>query len=359
MAKVRYAVVGAGWISQEAFLPAVAQTGNSEVAAIVSGSADKARRLAEFHGVKTVCGYEGFDALAASGALDAVYIATPNSSHAAWAERAAGHGLHLLVEKPLATSEAESLAMVRAAGRAGVYLATAYRLHNDPGTHRVMELLREGAIGDPRVFSSSFGFQIAAGNHRLDSGHWGGPLQDLGVYCVNAVRHVFGGEPLAAQATVSNDAADPRFATVAAGIAATLRFDRGRVATFHVGFGNADIDEFTVLGTTGTLALRRAYLFSAGRTIELTRGGRTERIDVPHTDNFSGMVACFSDCILAGTPPAVGPSEGLADMRALLAIEAAAASGGTVPVTPTAGFAPLQPAMRRSFPPVTHRLVLD
>ena len=49
MKKVRYAVIGAGWISQEAFLPAVAQTGNAEVVALVSGSPEKARRLADFH----------------------------------------------------------------------------------------------------------------------------------------------------------------------------------------------------------------------------------------------------------------------------------------------------------------------
>jgi len=355
---IRFAVIGAGWISQEAFLPAVAQTGNSEVVAIVSGSPAKARQLADFHGIPQVCAYEQFDDLARSGAIDAVYIATTNSSHAAWVGRAARHGLHLLVEKPLATTAAESVAMVDAAARAGVFLATAYRLHNDPGTIQAMALLRDGAIGDPRVFSSNFCFQIAAGNHRLDSGHWGGPLQDLGVYCVNAARHVFGGEPLSAQAVSASDPADARFTTVAAGLSAMLRFDRGRVASFYVGFGSEAMDEYMVLGTKGSLTLRHGYLFSTGRTIEVMRDGKVERIDVPHTDNFSGMVAYFSDCILAGTPPQVGPGEGLADMRALLAIEAAAASGGTVAVEPTAGFAPLQASMGRSFPPVTHRLVL-
>ena len=89
MNKVRYAVVGAGWISQEAFLPAVEQTGNSEVAAIVSGNAAKAKQLADFYGIRNVYAYEQFDALARSGTVDAVYIATPNSSHAHYAERAA------------------------------------------------------------------------------------------------------------------------------------------------------------------------------------------------------------------------------------------------------------------------------
>ncbi len=73
MSKVRFAVVGAGWISQEAFLPAVRQTGNAEVTAIVSGNAAKARRLADFYGIEDVYDYTEFDAMAASGKVDAIY----------------------------------------------------------------------------------------------------------------------------------------------------------------------------------------------------------------------------------------------------------------------------------------------
>ena len=79
MNKVRYAVVGAGWIAQEAFMPAVAQTGNSEIAAIVTGNSAAAAQLAAFHKVPETCGYDGYDALLASGRVDAVYIALPNS----------------------------------------------------------------------------------------------------------------------------------------------------------------------------------------------------------------------------------------------------------------------------------------
>src|SRR5207237_1636256 len=96
MPKVRFAVVGAGWISQEAFLPAVRQTGNAEVTAIVSGNAAKARRLAEFYGIEGVYDYAEFDAMAASGEVDAIYVATPNSSHCEYTVRAAQHRLHAL-----------------------------------------------------------------------------------------------------------------------------------------------------------------------------------------------------------------------------------------------------------------------
>ena len=79
---IRYAVVGAGWISQEAFLPSVAQSGNSCVTAIVSGDRTKANKLAAFHGIPHVVGYDEYDGLLSRDIVDAVYIALPNSLHA-------------------------------------------------------------------------------------------------------------------------------------------------------------------------------------------------------------------------------------------------------------------------------------
>ena len=76
---IRHAVVGAGCISQEAFMPGVAQSGNSRISAIVTGDIQKAERLAAFHRVEH---YAGYDVLVAGNTVDAVYIALPNSLHA-------------------------------------------------------------------------------------------------------------------------------------------------------------------------------------------------------------------------------------------------------------------------------------
>ena len=79
--KVRYAVVGAGWIAQEDFMPGVAKTGNSVMTALVTGDAKKGRELSEKYEIEHVCGYDGFDALLKSGKIDAIYLATPNTMH--------------------------------------------------------------------------------------------------------------------------------------------------------------------------------------------------------------------------------------------------------------------------------------
>lgn len=358
MSKVRFAVIGAGWISQEAFLPAVRQTGNAELSAIVSGSAAKAKQLAEFYGIEDVFGYEDFDAMAASGNVDAVYVATPNSSHCEYAVRAAAHGLHILVEKPLATSAADAERMIAAAQSAGVTLMTAYRLHNDAATVRVAEMIAAGAIGEPRFFSSSFAFQSAPDNHRLKAAHWGGPLQDLGVYCLNAARHIFRGNPVRTIAMPSFGHADPRFSEVEEGIAVTLEFSKGRMAQFYAGFGADTLDEFHVAGTKGSITLTNAYRFDVARRLTLQQGDETRVTDFVKTDNFSGMISYFSDCVLNGAAPMAGGEEGLADMVGMIAIEQSARTQLPQAVPQLPAFKTYDAAMVRSFPPARDKLVV-
>lgn len=355
---IRYAVVGAGWISQEAFLPAVATTGNSRLQAIVSGSADAARKLAEFHGVPEVLSYADYDLLLASDRIDAVYIALPNDLHADFTIRALKAGKHVMVEKPLATTLADSKAMTAAARDNGAFLMTAYRLHCEPGTHAMLDALRSGRIGDPVYVAATFGFQTQPGNHRLKAGHWGGALPDVGVYCLNATRHVFAAEPLAVQAIASRPADDPRFAEIDASLAVTLRFPGDRLAQFFCSFGSALSETLRVIGTTGELIFDPAFRFESTMRLTIRQDGAETVETFPQVDHFAGQIAYFSDCIAKGHPPAPDGEEGLADMRALLAIDHAARTGETVSLAPRPFGRGISPDMLRRFPTTSRRLLL-
>ncbi len=298
--------------------------------AIVSGSADAAQRLADFHGVPEVLPYAEYDALIASDRIDAVYIALPNSMHADYTIRALRAGKHVMVEKPLATTMAESEAMVAAARESGRFLMTAYRLHNEPGTHAMIGAVRQGAIGDPVYFAATFGFQTQLGNHRLKAGHWGGALPDVGVYCLNAARHVFAAEPLAVQAMSSRPAADPRFAEIDASLAVTLRFSGDRLAQFFCSFGSADTETIRIVGSKAELILDPAFKFDSVLQMTIRTPGNEQRQTFRQVDHFAGQIAYFSDCIAQGIAPEADGEEGLADMRALLAIDQAARTGETV-----------------------------
>ena len=226
-----------------------------------------------------------------------------------------------MVEKPLANTVDEANAMIAAARDAGVYLMTAYRLHNEPGTLAVLDRIRAGAIGTPLIFQSVFSFQTQLGNHRLKASHWGGPLQDVGVYCLNAARHIFSEEPVEAVAMRHQPHDDLRFSEIEATIAATLRFPSGGLAQFVASFGAAASDSYRVVGTLGDLDLDPGFKFETATHLRLRHNGKTEEIAFPQVDHFAGQLAYFSDCIRTSTPPEADGEEGLADMRALLAIE--------------------------------------
>ena len=326
MRKINFAIVGAGWISQEAFMPAVAQTGNSAISAIITGNKEAASKLATFHGVEHVLGYDDYDTALRSGLFDAVYIALPNSLHADYTIRAAQAGIHALVEKPLAVSVAECEAMIAAARESGTMLMTAYRLHCEPGTVEAVRLIRDGAIGRLRYFTAAFSAQINADNHRLNAGHWGGPLQDIGVYCLNAARYCLGSEPTDIVA-MKGHGDDPRFAEVEETISATMRFPGDAIATFTVSFNAEVIDAYRVVGTKGIIEMNPGFRFEVPTRMRLIRDGEVTEKSFPDVDHFGAQTAYFSDCILDGIQPEPDGAEGLADVRALLAIEAAAKTG--------------------------------
>ena len=247
--------------------------------------------------------------------------------------------------------------MIAAAETAGVRLMTAYRLHNEPGTLFALDRVRDGAIGEARLFSSTFSLQAASGNHRLKAAHWGGPLQDIGVYCLNAVRHFFEAEPIDVRA-MRNAVDDPRFSEVEETIAATLMFPKGRIAQFCASFGAADLDVYRIVGTAGEIAVEQAYDFKTPTRVRIVRGGEIIEHTFPQVDQFAGQIDYFSDCIATGARPEADGEEGLADVRVLRALERSAATGA--PQTVNAPARPRHPeaGMARAFTPTDRRLML-
>src|SRR5689334_12313349 len=132
--KIRYAVVGLGYISQAAVLPSFAHAReNSELAALVSSDAEKLKVLSKKYKVRKTYSYEQYAECLASGEIDAVYIALPTNMHRAYAESAAQAGIHVLCEKPIAKTEEQCEAMIRSAADGNINLMIAYRLHFDEG----------------------------------------------------------------------------------------------------------------------------------------------------------------------------------------------------------------------------------
>ena len=330
--KVRYAVVGAGWISQAAFMPGVAHTGNSEMTAIITSDEEKAKALGRRYGITNTYHYDAYLAALDSGQFDAIYMALPNWQHREFTVPALQRGLHVLLEKPMAISEDECHAIQAAADTTGAKLLLAYRLHFEPATLEAIRMTRAGELGKARLFTSAFSQHVAKTNHRAQHGFWAGPVADMGPYPINACRNLFGAEPIEVSAMglrhkeFGFDFDDT--------VSVQLRFPGDRMAQFTVAYGLNSHNHYRVHGTEGDLLVQPGFMFPGPLKHTLTMGKTTTERSFPAVDQFGGETQYFSNCILNDRPVEPDGEEGLMDVRVVAAIERALQTGRTQELPP-------------------------
>jgi predicted dehydrogenase len=329
---VRYAVVGLGHIAQVAMLPAFAHARtNSRLVAVVSGDRQKREEIANRYRLDQAFGYDEFDSCLR--AVDAVYLALPNSMHAAYTIRAARAGVHVLCEKPMAVSVAECERMIRACRKGGVKLMVAYRLHFETLNLEAIEVVRRGRLGELKFFNSSFSMTVRRGNIRTKRDFGGGTLYDIGVYCINTARNLFRSEPTEVSA-VSVNSGLASLSEVDETTAATLRFGNDRIATFVTSFNAAKVGSYRIVGTKGDLCVDPAYEYAEGLAYTLTIDGKTRRKKTAKRDQFAAELVYFSDCVLQDREPEPSGEEGLQDVRIVQALYRSAKSGRPVALPP-------------------------
>ncbi len=332
--KVRYAVVGLGDISQEAMLPGIAHTGNSELTALVSSDVEKAREVGKRYGVTETYGYDQFDALLGSGSVDAIYLGTPNWRHAEFIVPALRAGIHVLAEKPLEVSTAKCREILAAQETSSAKLMVAYRLHFEPSTLALIERVRSGELGEVLLFTSTFTQMVDPANHRGQSGELAGPVLDMGPYPVNAARMVFGAEPTEVASAVGTRHPEAGFGDFNDTVAVTLRFPGGRIAQFVLSYYANTLDSYIVSGTKGSIHANPGYMYGKPLEQVITIGQSKTSKSFKNTDHFGGEMKYFSDCILNDRDPEPDGEEGYADVRVLEGVLRALKSGGPVKLDP-------------------------
>jgi len=317
--KVRYAVVGLGHIAQIAVLPAFKNAANSELFALVSSDSEKLQKLGKQYAIQHLYSYEEYSRALSN--VDAVYLALPNHLHREYAARAAAAGVDILCEKPMAVTAEDCQAMIDAAEQNHTKLMVAYRLHFEAGNLEAIRLARSGKLGDLRIFTSEFCQQVAEDNVRVSEfvAQGGGPVYDMGVYCINAARNLFGAEPSEVLAIAANNG-DKRFQHVEEMMSVILRFPKQRVANFTCSFGAADISRYALIGKNGVLRADPAYEYAMAIKQEVTIGEKTTKKNFPKRDQFAAELVYFSDCILKEKEPEPSGLEGMADVRVVEAI---------------------------------------
>ncbi|HEY6740633.1 MAG TPA: aldo/keto reductase, partial [Actinopolymorphaceae bacterium] len=275
--------------------------------------------------------YGSYEELLADDGIDAVYIATPHPMHAQWAIRAAEAGKHVLCEKPLTVSHAESMAVVEAARRHDVFLMEAYMYRCLPQTRRLVELVRDGAIGQVHQIQAAFAFGSGPvpGSRTWEPELAGGGILDVGGYPVSAARLIAGvalgrryAEPTSVTAvgTLMDSQGREHPDGVDAWTVATLTFEDGITAHVTTGVGLADDNEIRVAGSAGHLVVRNPWLpgRSGDAVIEVHRVGRpVERIEFEAPKIYAYEADEVADHLDDRQAPAMDWEDTLGTMRVL------------------------------------------
>lgn len=324
--KLGVALVGLGKYSAEQLAPALLETNHCYLAGIVTGSREKTGKWQKQYEIppENIYSYESFDSIKDNLAIDIVYIVLPNSMHHEFVIRAAKAGKHVICEKPMALTVAECDDMIAACRQANKMLSIGYRLHFEPHNIEMMRLGQKMVYGPIRKMMAEDGLSEVEGwrlNRKLAGG---GPLMDVGIYCVQGVRYTSGMEPVAVTAKEGVKKDKQKFSEVEESLTWTMEFPGGIIAECKTSYSE-QLNLLRAEAETGWFELTTAYEYE---DIE----GKTKdgKMNFPQINQQAKQMDDFAQAIKDNRPTPVPGEMGRQDVKILNAIYQAMETGKRV-----------------------------
>ncbi|CAG9612013.1 Glucose--fructose oxidoreductase [Bacillus rhizoplanae] len=328
MGKIKVAVIGCGSIAKYRHLPEYQFNKNVELVAVCDVNEERVNSAAKQYGAKA---YTNYEELLASGTVDAVSVCTPNYLHAPISIAALNSGIHVLCEKPMATSEEEAKAMIEAAKSNGKKLMIGHNQRFVASHQKARELIQSGEIGKIYSFRTAFGHGGPEGWSADGKDSWFfkkeeafiGAMGDLGVHKTDLLRYLLGEEFVEVGAFVENNAKD--FATVDDNAVCVLKTESGVIGTLAASWAyKGKEDNSTIIyGEKAILRLEEHPVYSlivqyaTGEVVNYELG-KIQSNDEGGQNN-SHVIEQFVQAILHDEEPAVPGEEGLKSLSVILA----------------------------------------
>ncbi|RRN76401.1 gfo/Idh/MocA family oxidoreductase, partial [Pseudoxanthomonas sp. SGD-10] len=260
--KLGIALVGLGNYSEGQLAPALQETEHCFLAGIVTGTPDKIEKWRRKYDIpeSNVYNYENFDSIKDNPDIDIVYVVLPNAMHGEYTIRAAKAGKHVICEKPMAITVEECDKMIAACKEAGKMLSIGYRLHFEPHNKEMMRLGQTQEFGDILRLKAEDGLGNVSGwrlNKKLAGG---GPLMDVGIYCVQGVRYTTGMEPIAVTAIEGKKTDLEKFKDVEESLTWQMEFPGGIIAECKTSYSE-QLDILRAEARNGWFELSPAYSY--------------------------------------------------------------------------------------------------
>lgn len=324
---VRWGVLGAARIAENAVLPGMTKSAVCAPIALAARDAGRARTMADRFGVPKA--YGSYDALLADPEIEAVYVALPNHLHVEWVAKAARAGKHVLVEKPIALTRADLRALDGL--DPNLRIAEAFMVRHQPRWQALRGRIASGEHGAPRTVSSLLSFMMTNDDDFRTRPEWGGgAIYDLGCYTAMAARFIFGREPVRALAVCERDGRGiDMFSSV------ILDFGGGDQAIFAVSLAQASAQTLQVVCERAFIELPKAYVPSRTEPnlIHVDLSADHAKSDLTTLsfdplDQYEAEVTNFARAVRGEDAPFYGLDDARANMAAIDAIFASAAKGG-------------------------------
>lgn len=327
--KLGIALVGLGGYSSGELAPALQETKECYLSGIVTGTPAKAERWKREYNIpdKNIYNYQNFDSIKDNPDIDIIYVVLPNALHAEYVVRAAKAGKHVICEKPMAITMEDCDRMINACKEAGKILSIGYRLHFEPHNLEMMRLGKEKVFGNIKSLHAENGFSGPQGwrlNKKLAGG---GPLMDMGIYCVQGIRYTTGMEPIAVRAQEGPKTDKETFKEVEESLTWQMEMPGNVIANCKTSY-NENINILHAEAEQGWFELKPAFGYSG-------IDGKTSKGDmnIPNVNQQARQMDDFAMAIKNKRPTPVPGEMGRQDVKILQAIYKAMETGQRVEIS--------------------------
>ena len=339
-----WGIVSTGLHPDNKIAPAITAAAGSELVAVCSRDQGRADAFAAKHGASAA--YGSLDDMLADSRVDAVFIASPNSLHAAQAIQAAQSGKHVLSEKPMTTTLEDAVAMVRICRDSRVKLGVGFELRHNPGHILARDLVVQGALGRVTLAQGQWGFGTRGQETfppRTGLRQWwddpeaiGGAstMMGTGVHVVDLLRFLLGQEVTEVAALTDGQTEERPLEQIAT---LTLRFEEGTLGTVVCGRLLPDSrNDFALYGINGRITSRATIWESQQGEVDVTTDtvSCTEAYTDNYLGNFIAQMEDFQRAVEDDHEPAATGRDGLRVVEATLAMIESARTGRVVKIEP-------------------------
>ncbi len=320
----------------QALIPVIRHSTGGELVAVASRSLDSANQYARKWDIPQA--YGSYQEMLNSGEVDAIYLSLPNHLHADWTIKALQAGVHVLCEKPFATSLKDVDAMISASHENNIVLAEAFMYRHHPQTTMVKEWVRERRLGDISVIRGTFNYLLPDHQRKPDNlnirmvpEYGGGCLWDVGIYPISFIQHLLDGPPdwVFGRKRTGNTGVDEIFV----GQMGYSRSGKGEVlAQISCSFNTPLHTYIEIIGSEGTLYITRPFtnLDRGAQVIFTTKKGKSSKLRVPKKSLYLGEVEDLQAAILDASPTTISLSESKNHILTALAFYQSAKSNKVV-----------------------------